>query len=160
VKCAAGARQGSITEVGDHVRWQEGDARSGKVAVVARRTRYRHGQTRQLVSGVLVGLAAVIAKQIAEDQAVSMVRCGATRVDPTTTGLGMFSSSVIMSPPYSDPLWRSGWIPQPDNRLILVGCVMTNCCAVKPRGDYKRNYRLEIEGGFIHRAIESAEIGY
>jgi len=38
------------------------------------------------------------------------------------------------------------------SRLILVGCVMMSCCAVKPRGDYKRNYRLEIEGGFNHRA--------
>jgi hypothetical protein len=29
MKGAAGARQGSITEVGDHVRGQEGDAHSG-----------------------------------------------------------------------------------------------------------------------------------
>ena len=122
------------------------------VAEVARRTRYRHGQTRQSVRGVLEGLAAVITEQLAEGQAVSVARCGATRGDPTTTGWGMSSSSVIMSPPYSDPLWRSGCIPPPDSRLILVGCVMTSCCAVKPRGDYKRIYRLGIEGGFIHIA--------
>jgi len=73
-------------------------------------------------------------------------------VDPTTTGWGKSLSSVIMSPPYANNLWRSGCIPPPDSRLILVGCVMTSYCAVKPRGDYKRNYRLEIEGGFNHRA--------
>ncbi len=71
----------------------------------------------------------------------------AIRVDPTTTGWGMSLSSIIISPPYSNPLGRSGCIPQPDSRLILVGCVMTCCCAVKPRGDYKRNYRLEIASG-------------
>jgi len=139
MKRAAGARQGSITEVGDHVRWQEGDAHSGA-----------GGGGRQ--ADTLPAWADATISERGTGGAGGSDR-GADRRGPGGERgqvwryqggsdyyrLGYVFIQRYYEPTLFKPFVEIRVIPQPDSRLILVGCVMTCCCAVKPRGDNKRN---------------------